>query len=68
MRLIVDICHPHEEGAVNASIDDEMEVEMTFIKRWTVVEHWLGCSADACKNDWNAAYKHEGVSEGDNFL
>ena len=66
-RLIVDMSHPHEEGvkigdgkvmSVNAAINDELEVVMTSIKRWTGVLHWVGCPAEACKNDWNCAYKH----------
>ena len=54
--------------SVNAAINDELEVVMTSIKRWTGVLHWVGCPAEACKNDWNCAYKHMGVVEEDHVL
>ena len=45
-RLIADKTHPHNAeaklgGEANASIKDDMLVEMTYIKRWTGVLHWV---------------------------
>ena len=57
-----------EAMSANASITDEMIVDMTSIKRWTGVLHWVGYPAEAAKNDWNAAYKHMGVIEEDHVL
>ena len=74
VRLIVDMSHSHNAEAklgggealsANVSITDEMIVEMTSIKRWTGVLHWV---AEAAKNNWNAAYKHMGVVEEDHML
>ena len=58
VRLIVDMSHPLNAEAklgggdamsANASITDEMIVEMTSIKRWKGVLHWVVCPAEAAK-------------------
>ena len=44
--------------SVNSSISDELDTEMTSIKKWTVVLHWVGCPAGCLKNYWNSAYNN----------
>ena len=71
MRLIIDISYPHNEDRLklgdgltmsgNATIEDDMVVEMTSIKRWTGVLQRAGCRAEYLKKDWNSAYKHMGM-------
>ena len=45
-----------------------MIVEMSAIKRWTGVLHWVECPAEAAKDDWNNTYKHMGAKEKDHVL
>ena len=54
--------------SVNSSISDALDTEMISIKKWTGVLQWPGCPAERLKNDWNAAYKHQGVHPEDYLL
>ena len=54
--------------SVNASIIEELETEMTCIKGWTGVLRWVGCPAECLKNDWNCAYKNQGLHPDDHCL